>query len=171
MQDGMAVPVAAKNPERALMFLELLRHNESYYNLLTYGIEGRHWELNELGELVALDTDGFVPEAYCSWGFKEAKFFKPPVGMPPNLAEVNAALEAMSTENPCALFFADYEPIKNERAAVFNVWQQYGQPLAYGYVDVASGHAAVRERLEAAGVRAMQAELQRQLVAFMAGYE
>jgi putative aldouronate transport system substrate-binding protein len=167
MQDGMAVPVAAKHPERALTLLELLRQDESYYDLMTYGIEGKHWELNGKGELVALDTDGFTPEAYCSWGFKEPKFFKVPAGMPPNLAEVNAALEAMSSENPYALFFPDYEPIKSERAAVFNVWQQYGLPLAFGLVEVESGLATVREKLAEAGVEAMRDELQRQLEAFI----
>ncbi|MCL2867098.1 MAG: ABC transporter substrate-binding protein, partial [Clostridia bacterium] len=158
---------SAKNPERALMFLELLRHDESYYDLLTYGIRGTHWEINERGELLALDTEGFEPEAYCSWGFKENKFFKPPVGMPPNLQEVTAALEALSAESPIALFFPEYEPVKNERAAVFNVWQQYGLPLSYGYVDVESGLKMVRDKLAAAGVKDIQAELQRQLEAFM----
>jgi len=170
MQDGMAVPASAKNPERALMFLELLRHDESYYDLLTYGIRGTHWETNDKGELLALDTEGFEPEAYCSWGFKENKFFKPPVGMPPNLQQVNTALEALSAESSITLFFPEYEPIKNERSAVFNVWQQYGLPLSYGYVDVESGLATVRDKLDAAGVKDIQAELQGQLEEFMLRY-
>ena len=171
MQDGMAVPAAAKNPERALMFLELLRNDEAYYDLMTYGIEGKHWKINDAGELLALDTDGFAPEGYCSWGFKDPKFFKPPVGLPPNLDEVTAALEVMSTDNPYTLYYADYEPIKSERAAIFSVWQQYGLPLAYGYVDVENGLATVRDKLNAAGASVMQAELQKQLEAFMAEYE
>ena len=168
MQDGLAVPAAAKNPERALMLVEKLRQDEEYYDLMTYGIKGKHWELNENGELIPLDADGFAPEGYCSWGFKEIKFFKPPVGMPANLDEVNAALDDLATINPYTLFFADYEPIKNERAAVFNVWQQYGLPLAYGYVDVESGLATVREKMAAAGAETMRAELERQLREFLA---
>lgn len=170
MQDGMAIPASAKNPERALMFLEKLRQDREYYNLMTYGIEGVHYEVTPENTLKALDPDGFAPEGYCSWGFKEHKFFITPEGMPDNLDEVNARLEAMSVSNPFVLFTPDFEPIKNERAAVASVYQQYAKPLIYGYVDnPEEGYKTLLEQLDVAGIKVMQQELQRQLDEYIAG--
>ena len=169
MQDGMAIPASAPNPERALMLLERLHQDPVYYNFLTYGIEGVHYEINENDELIALDIDGFSPEGYCSWGFKSLKWFKQPIGMPPNLAEIRAALQEIKVENPYAIFFADFEPVKNEQAAILNVLTQYGLPLSLGLVDdVEASYNNIREKLELAGASTMQAELQRQLDAYMA---
>ena len=168
MQDGMAIPAAARNPERALMFLEKLRQDREYYNLMTYGIEGVHFEITEAGTLNPLDPEGFGPESYCSWGFKEPKFVIPVEGMPPNLDEKFAEMAALSVDNPFVLFTPDFEPIKNERAAVASVYEQYAKPLVYGYIDdPEAGFQILKDQLEIAGIRVMQAELQRQLDAFI----
>ncbi|NLW19969.1 MAG: ABC transporter substrate-binding protein [Clostridiales bacterium] len=169
MQDGMAVPASAKNPERALMLLEKLRQDREYYNLLTYGIEGLHFEVTEQNTLNPLDPEGFAPEGYCSWGFKEHKFFITPEGMPDNLDEVNAKLEEMAIVNPFVLFTPNFEPVKNERAAVASVYQQYAKPLIYGYIDnPEEGYKTLLMQLEIAGIKEMQAELQRQLDEYIA---
>jgi putative aldouronate transport system substrate-binding protein len=169
MQDGMAVPAAAKNPERALMFLEKLRQDQAYYNLMTYGIEGKHYSVTEDNFIESLDPAGFTPEAYCSWGFKEPKFYLRVKGLPPNYDDMLAQLETMVIDNPYIIFSPDYEPVKNERATVESVRQQYGLPLAYGYVDPEEGFKTLVEKMEAAGLRTLQAELQKQLEAFAAG--
>lgn len=40
-----AISATSKNPERALMFLELLNTDSTLYNLLAFGIEGVHYKL------------------------------------------------------------------------------------------------------------------------------
>lgn len=169
MQDGMAIPASAKNPERALMFLELLRTNESYYNLLTYGIEGKHYELTADNKLKALDLDGFTPEGYCSWGFKSPEFFKEPVESPPNMEDIRKQLADRGKEIPYTLFIPDFEPIKNEIAAVTNAVQQYGLPLSYGYINnPEEGLNTLIAKLKTAGSDKIIAEIQKQLDAFLA---
>jgi putative aldouronate transport system substrate-binding protein len=169
MQDGMAIPASSKNPERALMFLEKLRTDESYYNLLTYGIEGKHYEITADNKLKALDLDGFAPEGYCSWGFKSPEFFKEPVESPPNIDDVKQNLESLAKDNPYMLFTPDYEPVKNEIAAVDNVLQQYALPLNYGYINnPEDGLKTLVEKLKSAGADKVMAELQKQLDAFLA---
>ena len=167
MQDGMAIPAAAKNPERALMFLEKLRQDQSYYNLFTYGIEGKHYEITADDKLKALDLEAFAPEGYCSWGFKSLKFYKEPVGSPPTLPALRAKLEGMAIDNKFILFTPDFEPVKNEMAAVNNVIQQYRLPLSYGYVDPVAGLATLNENLKTAGSEVIIAEMQKQLDAFL----
>ncbi|HEY5586162.1 MAG TPA: ABC transporter substrate-binding protein [Ruminiclostridium sp.] len=163
MQDGMAIPAASKNPERALMFLEKLRQDQSYYNLLTYGIEGKHYEITPDDQIKALNIDAFALEGYCSWGFKSLKFFKEPVGAPAKLKEVKDKVKSLTVENKYVLFVPNLDPIKNETAAVLNVMQQYAVPMNYGYVEPVKGLATLKEKLKAAGSEKVMAELQKQL--------
>ena len=169
MQDGMAIPAAAKNPERALMFLEKLRQDQVYYNLFTYGIEGKHFEITADDKLKALDLEAFAPEGYCSWGFKSLKFYKEPVGSPPALPVLREKLKSMAIDNKFVLFTPDFEPVKNEMAAVNNVIQQYRLPLSYGYVDPVAGLATLNENLKTAGSEKIIAEMQKQLDAYLQG--
>ena len=169
MQDGMAIPASAKYPERALMFLEKLRTDQSYYNLFTYGIEGKHYEITDDDKLKALDMEAFAPEGYCSWGFKSLNFYKSPVGVPPNLEEVKTLLADRAIDNIFTLFTPNWEPVKNEQAAVNNVIQQYRLPMSYGYIeDVEGGLTTLVEKLKVAGSDKIMAEMQKQLDEYLA---
>lgn len=169
MQDGMAVPASAKNPERALMFLEKLRQEEKYYNYMTYGIEGETYEVLENGQLKPLDMENYAPENFCSWGFKEFKFIKDVEGTPAELKDYNAMLAEKCEENVFIQFHFDSDPVKSEFAAVTNVYQQYAIPLAYGYVDdPVAGFDTLMEKMKAAGYEKVRDEMQKQLDEYMA---
>jgi putative aldouronate transport system substrate-binding protein len=168
MQDGMAIPASAKNPERALMFLELLRTNESYYDLFTYGIKDKHYQVTEKGNLKPLDMDAFSPEGYCSWGFKSPEFFKPLEGMPPTWDSVQEMLKGKLLDNKFVLFNPDFEPVKNEVAAVNNVIQQYRIPLSFGYIkNPEEGLNTLVEKMKTAGSDKIIEEMQRQLDGYL----
>ncbi len=40
-----AIPATSKHPERAMMVLELMNSDKELYNLISYGIEGQHYEI------------------------------------------------------------------------------------------------------------------------------
>ena len=167
MQDGQAIPASAKNPERALMMFESFFQDKEYWMMLAYGVEGIHYDITESGELNPLNTDLWAPNTYCDWGLQRVEWKLPVIGQPKNSAEVWDGLASMGELNPYAVFFADFEPIRNERAAVVEVYNQYAYPLAYGFVeDVEAGYAELMQKLEEAGLRTMEAELQRQLEAY-----
>jgi len=166
VQDAMAIPASAKNPERALMLLEKIRNDESYYDLLTYGIKGKDFEITSDNKIKPLDLDVFAPEGYCSWGFKDAKFYKPLVGSPADLQQVRDQIKSTATTNIYESFTINMDPIKNEYAAIQNVIQQYYVPLELGYVDPVKGLATLKQNLKAAGADKVQAELQKQIDEF-----
>lgn len=167
IQDGMSVPAASKNPERALMLLEKLRTDQSYYNLLTYGIEGKNYEVTGDKQFKGLDQEGFAQEQYCSWGYRDSNFRYDLVGSPSNLKDFKTELKSSSKTNIYTSFYLNQDPIKNEYAAVLNVMQQYYLPLKLGYVDPVSGLATLKEKLKAAGVEKVQTEMQKQLDEFI----
>ena len=51
ISNGMAVGRNSKNPERALMFMELCYQDEELYDLINYGLEGVTYIQNEDGTI------------------------------------------------------------------------------------------------------------------------
>ena len=167
IQDGMAIPASSKNPERALMLLEKLKNDESYYDLLTYGIKDKDYTLNAAGELKATDANVFSPEGYCSWGFKDPKFLKVLVGSPANMKQVKDAVKATGINTSYVNFTFNVDPVKSQVAAITNVMTQYQMPLSLGYIkDPVEGLATLKQKLKDAGIEAVKAELQKQVDVF-----
>lgn len=166
MQDGMAIPVTAKNPERALMLLEKLRNDQEYYNLLTYGIEGKHYKITADDQIKALDQEAFTLDMYCGWGFRETKFRKEVVGSPLDLPQVREQIRNTAKTNIYTTFSVNLEPIKSEYAAILSVIQQYYVPLILGYTDPVKGLETLKEKMKSAGAEKVQAEIQKQVDEF-----
>lgn len=171
VQDAMAVPASSKNPERALVLLEKIRTDESYYDLLTYGVEGKDYTITDNGELKPTDSSVFAPEGYCSWGFKDPDFLKTLVGTPPTYKEVQSEVKAIGLETPYVNFTFNTDPVKNQVAAISSVMAQYHDPLVLGYVnDPKAGLQTLLSKLKQAGIDDVKAELQKQVTAFINDY-
>ena len=169
VQDAMAIPNSAKNPERALMLLELLRTNQKAYDLFNYGIDGVDSKIHEDGTVEALRPDEF-PLDNCGWGFRTNDFTRDTYGVPAQLAEMKKEVNASLTDNKFRAFVMDTNAVKNEYAAVQNVMSQYYDPLELGFVDAKSGLAELTKHMDDAGNAAVKAELQRQIDEFIAKY-
>lgn len=169
VQDAMAVPASSTNPERALMLLEKIRTDESYYDLLTYGIKDKDYTLNAQGELKVTDSTVFAAEGYCSWGFKDPSFLKVLVGSPPSMKTVLDSVKAIGLDTPYTNFAFNTDPVKAQVAAVASAMIQYHDPLALGYIsDPVAGLATLKQQLKNAGIDAVQTELQKQIDTFNA---
>ena len=168
LQDSMAVPNSSRHPERALMLLDKMRTDERYYMMLTYGIEGVDYELDENGFLKSLNPDLFGGQPG-TWGFRMEKFHRQSVGSPPTFYEDKQALEDAVVPNVFRSFNMDTSPIKNEYAAMQNVYNQYYNTLSVGITtDVEADIAKLTEQANIAGNDVVKEELQRQLDAFIA---
>jgi putative aldouronate transport system substrate-binding protein len=167
VQDAMAIPASSKNPERALMLLEKIRTDETYYDLLTYGQKNIDWTLNSKNEVVEKDPNTFAADGYCSWGFKDPEFEKDAAGSPPDMHAIKDANKANGVATPYVNFAFNTDPVKAQVAAIANVMTQYCNPLALGYIsDPVAGLATLKQKLNDAGIAAVQTELQKQLDAF-----
>ena len=152
--NGIAINANSKNPERALMAIELLRYDEEINNLTWYGIEGTHWENSGEGEYTSLAaSEAFPAGEVCPWGWYSTKFARISSTEPEIVQEtINKWSEEYTVSNPLAAFSFDDSNVKNEMAAVGNVITQYGVPLDLGMVDdVEAGVKEYREKLTQAG--------------------
>lgn len=165
IQDAMAVPASSKHPDRALMLLEKLRNDESYYMLLTYGIEGVHYTITEESRINFLNPDyGNEPG---TWGFREAKYKRDDASFPNDGARVRSEIADSAIEVDFTNYNMNIKPIKTEYTVLENVIAEYYNPLKLGYVSYQEGMAELKKELAIAGNDIIKLELKKQLNEFL----
>lgn len=166
--NGLAINAKSKNPERAMMALDLLRYDQDIYDLTNYGIKGTHWEPVGDSMYTVLDgTSNFPAGNVCPWGWhtnlNRMDIYQPKV--------VKAFSDKWTSEdmvhNPLETFSFDDSKVKNEVEAVNKVITQYGVPLDLGKVDPTTGIDTYKKELEKAGLYKMLDEVQKQANDYM----
>jgi putative aldouronate transport system substrate-binding protein len=166
---------SSKNPERALMFFDLMYSDAEVFNTVAKGIEGKHWAWVDKDKKVIGFPEGLDPSTSpyninTDWmiGNNFLAYYLNPdqVGAWEETAKVNkqAVLPMMGP------FVFDPTPIQAELAALSTVDQQFGQPLQAGLVDPndpQKGLAAWLKAQQSAGIEKVQTEIQRQLNEFI----
>lgn len=167
----MTISATSPNPERAMMFLNLLYTDKYLVNLLAFGIEGKHYV--KKSENVISFPDGVDPSATgynpgTAWMYgnmfndylfnnedpeKWAKFKK---------------FNSIAKESRILGFNFDVEPIKNEVTAFQNAYKEFSPALHTGAVDPNEVLPKFIEKMKAIGMDKVYAEVQRQIDAWQA---
>lgn len=166
----------SKNPERALMFFDLMYSDEQVYNLVANGIEGKHWVWVDQAKKVIGFPAGLDPQnsgwnINVDWmlGNVFISYYKNPdqVGAWDETAKVNSEAVLPMT----GPFVLDPTPVQAELAAMVTVDKQYGESLQAGLVDPDDPQKGIAAWIKAendAGMVKIIAEEQKQLDAFVA---
>jgi putative aldouronate transport system substrate-binding protein len=166
----MSIPSASKNKERALMLMNKFFADSSYYMLLIYGIEGKHWEYTADQSMIEV-PEGTDPTLYPKWqfpwGFGDwVGFNKPSVTDYPDYAAHIQEMRDKAVDNPYINFKPNTDSIANQIAALNNVYTKYAGALSYGAIDPETSLPKIKKELEAAGYSKVKAEIQKQLDAY-----
>ncbi|AIQ62272.1 sugar ABC transporter substrate-binding protein [Paenibacillus stellifer] len=166
-QNGMAIHATSKNPERALMLIDLLQNDKEIHDLTMYGISGKHYE--------AVGDDKYNPgpsaanyTGFSNWGWNS------PLNRQSSTypQEANDMLDTWMKSVyhfPLETFVFDDANVKTEVANVGNVMLRYAIPLEYGLIDdLDKGQKDLVSQLKSAGIDKIQIELQKQIDTFLA---
>lgn len=168
----LAISKTSKDPERAMMLLNLLHSDKELVNLMNFGLEGTHYV-----KVPGQDNMIKYPEG------KTAK----DVGYSPGLAwqTGNQFLSYLfENENPQKWenfkkfnkegkpsrvlgYSYDNTKVKNEEAAIASIVKSYVDGLAAGVLDVEKALAEFNDKLKKAGSDKVIAEKQRQIDEFL----
>lgn len=174
-QNGTAIVRGCKNPERALYVLQLLMCDQEINNLVQYGIEGTHYEIDENGFYVNKTTD-FNYEAFNTWNLRNGNFkLSQPSDVKLNEISERYAELAGKTKFPYTDIYSgfseDYEAYSAERSAVNNVMRQYLAPLQAGLVsDVDAAVEEFRTKVKDAGLDVVREGYKEQWLAYCEEY-
>lgn len=162
----LAVSRTSKNPERAMMFMNLLYNDKDLMNLIVNGIEGKHYVVKS-GEIIdfapGLDsaTTGY-PNGK-NWMLGNLPLIHVWANEDPKKWQAYIDYNK-SAEKSRALGFAfNAEPVKNEIAATGNVEKEFKNVIVSGSVDPEVFIPKYLAKLKTAGSDKIIAEKQKQL--------
>lgn len=156
-----AISATSKNPERAMMFLNLLNSDPYLRNLLDKGIEGVHYEENEDGKIKDLPAR---VEKYNmpSFAIGNQLILKLYEDDPEDKWDAFKEFNENSIPSPVLGFYFDSNPVRSEIAAISNVSSEFAPALLKGAVDPEQYIPAFNEKLKQAGMDKVLEEIQKQ---------
>ena len=162
----MAISKASKNPERAMMLLNLLNTDSYLFTLLDYGVEGIHYNLNDQGEAVFTSERG----NYSPWtnGMGNVTLLPPQEGQGSDFWDTFKAYYGAADEIPILGWTFNSESVKNELAAVSNAAAEYALALSVGAVDPETALPELLAKLDANGMQTVVDEANKQMNDFLA---
>lgn len=156
----------SKNPERAMMFLELLNTDKDLYNMLVYGIEGKHYKKTGENSVELIPDSGYSTNVAWMLGNTLNAYLLP--GVSPDIPKQIDDLNKSAKVSRVIGFTFDSEPVKSELAQCMTIKEKYAAGFSHGMFDVDSTLAAMNKEFKAAGMDKIIAEKQKQLDAWVA---
>ncbi|GAF08906.1 DUF3502 domain-containing protein [Paenibacillus pini] len=174
INNGVAVAANSKNPERAMMALDLIMEDPSYNMLVSFGIEGTNYVMKDdkvaLPEGVTAETNTYPLDAAGFWFTNKSQY--------PSLASWSEQYIAhkQSLKNyliPAKFnsYSVDTSSMKSEVANLNTVYTQYMMPIYGGNIqDVDQAFKKLEENAKKAGLDKVLAETSKQIKDFTANH-
>lgn len=166
-----AVSRTSKNPERALMFINLLYSDAQILNTLVNGVEGKHWVKTgdttiKLPDGVAAGQSGYAPGINYMYGNQFLNYLWE--NEDPQKWDAYKAFNEAAVPSKIVGFMYNAEPVKNEEAAISNIYNEYIDGLSTGVMDYETELPKFIDKMKKAGLDKVIAEKQKQIDAFLA---
>jgi len=163
-QNLTVIPTISKNPERSLALLEKFQTDKEYYDLMQYGIKGLTYNLSTDDKLDNSNIDTSNHTAPSGWAWANKSLAKQQVGAWSEWESRLAADAKLATPNILDAFILNTDSVQNEYAAINQVKNQYGNPLAAGLVKNADeSYDTLVSQSKTAGLDKYRDEVQKQI--------
>jgi putative aldouronate transport system substrate-binding protein len=151
----------SEDPERAMQFMNLMYTDKDIANLISLGIEGKHYVIKH--DNVITLPEGVTQSGYAFNQWEVGNNFLTHVWeeQDPNIWELMKKHNDSAVKSTAIGFTFNVEPVKTEIAAATNVLNQYKIGLESGTLDPALT-AEFNTKLKAAGLEKIIAEKQKQ---------
>lgn len=161
------ININSSKPDAAWKALEMFYTDKEIGELLTNGIEGTHYTLNEDGTTSYTENDGYYISAI-AWVLPYSGNAHPIAANGPTYFQDLIAYNASCAKSKALGFAFDSNSVANQYTACCNVMDKYYSAIMSGTVDVESTIAQANKEFEAAGLSDIIAAKQEQLDAFLA---
>lgn len=163
----IAISATAENPERDMMFLNLLNSDVYLRNLINYGIEGKHY--TKTGDNFETQTAAGIKDYNVpAFALGNVLITYLPTGTPADKWAKFAEFNKSSKNSPMLGFDFNTDSLKTEIASLKSVRDEFNDALVSGSVDPTVYIPKYQAKLKAAGLDKVMAEAQKQYDAFKA---
>jgi putative aldouronate transport system substrate-binding protein len=161
----MAISTSSKNPERAMMFLNLLNTDPYLFTLLEYGVEGVHYNLKD-GKVVFTDKRA----EYTPWtnGMGNVTQLPPLDGQDITFWDDFKSYYGSAKSIPALGWAYDPTNKQTEMAALANVAAEYALALNTGTVDPTQALPEFIKKLKDNGIDGLVEDANTQLTDYLA---
>ncbi len=158
-----AVSATSENPIRSIKFIELLNTDKELYNLLCFGMEGRHYEKLSENRIKLIPDSGYSINVSWEFGNQFNAYLTP--GLSEDVWVQTAKVNAEAKYSPVVGFTFDPEPVRVEITNCQAVYTEFYYPLVSGvYGDKTQERLkAFTDKLRQSGCDKIIAEMQKQL--------
>jgi len=159
------ISVTSENPERAMMLIELMNNDVELYNLMVFGIEGKHY--NKVGEnrVEPIENSGYQGIAW-ALGNQFNAYLLP--GQPDDVWEQTKELNRTAKPLRAVGFQFDRSAVEDEIKAISAVMADSDKLIYADDWDIDKSKAELDAKLKEAGIEKYVEEVQRQLDEFFA---
>lgn len=161
-----AISKNSPNPERAMMYLELINTDKDLYNTMCFGVKDKHYSLDADGYVTAIENSGWNPVTDWEFGNQFNALYRK--GNEKGNWEKTIELNAGATMSPILGFAFNPEPVKTEIAQCQAVSKEYMPILGTGSADIETKLPEFLEKLSKAGSEKIVTEIQAQIDAWKA---
>ncbi len=155
-----AINAASKHPDEAFKIIELANSDKEFFNLLAFGIEGKHYNLDEDGKVVLIKNSGYAPGGAWKFGSVFNSLLLP--GQDDDLWQQTIRYNDEAKKSPLIGFSFDTTNVRTEIGQISTVGGKYKQG-SIGTEPVEAWRPAYLKELEAAGVEKVRKEVERQI--------
>ncbi len=159
-----AVSRTSKNPERAVMFYNLIHKNKDLYNLACVGVEGTHYNKAEGEYIEPIENSGYAPSTDWLFGNQFNAYLRP--GMDADVWEKTVAFNEAAVASPLLGFIYNSENTKTEIANIEAIIAEYAPAIATGTIDPEEYYDEIFKRVDDAGMQKVLDDIQAQLDAW-----
>jgi len=161
----LGISSTSKDPERAMMFINLLHSDKYLNNLLNFGIEGDHYA-KVSSEIIKPGPNAANYNPGATWMFGNQFLNYVWDTEAPNKWAAFKNFNRGAKLSPALGFTFDAQPVKSQTAALVTVRSKYIAGLETGSIDPSKA-AEFKKKEEANGLAAVLKEKQKQLDAFL----
>ena len=157
-----AINIHSKNAENALKVLEYVNTDSDFINLMTWGIEGKHYEKVSDNVIRVKEDEGSIYRV-SAWRF--GNVFNTYL-LEGNAEDTWVKTKEINDTAKCSRilgFSADLEPIKTEMNNCSSIVTEYMDKMNEGLVDPVATNNEMLEKLKTAGCDRIIEELQKQI--------
>ncbi|WNR42767.1 ABC transporter substrate-binding protein [Paenibacillus roseipurpureus] len=156
----------SRNPERAMMVLELLNTDKDLYNLLNFGMKDVHFKIDGDGFMIPGENQkAYNPQV--PWMFATNFLANVEKGMPKTVWEDTKKMNETATASKLLGFNFDAAPVKSEIAKSSAVYDEYSRSIELGIASI-DKYNEFLVKLKTAGSDKIIAEMQKQVDAWKA---
>lgn len=161
-----AVNRNSKNPERTMMFVELMNTDKELYNTICFGIEGKHFKKTSGNYIELIKDSGYNPSTAWLFASNFNAYLLP--GQPEDVWEQTKKLNESAKTSPLLGFSFNPDPVKNEIAQTNTVYLEYFKGFMCGVLSMEKDYPKFIDKMDKAGAKKIVEEMQKQVDAWKA---